>query len=262
MNGVRLFCQYDIEDMMRSLKQKMIDEINGLSGDYVLSTSAIDLKGYFYMKYSLSVPELKNDIQADVQNARIEIGDAFSQERIKTLGTEFKFYIPFEGQKELLNYRPNHFTYSPPIAVVEKSQLIFTYQHPYMGLEGSEREAENAKQNFETDLRQVQEYLVWMSDDIKLYHLELQATMDAQITSRQQKSLRDRGMAASLGYPLKRHGTEQTIVPLSRRKPVMPKPLPPKEAFQPEFELDMAEYEFILQFWKIWQRWLNAARKG
>jgi hypothetical protein len=86
-----------------------------------------------------------------------------------------------------------------------------------------------------------------MTRDVLPFNTNLRGIARQQIEFRKQKFLKDRGIAASLGFPLKVRDetTQKLLIPLTRKK--LPS-LPPTSTkpFQPEPELDMEHYDYIL----------------
>jgi len=223
----------------------MMDEVNSWDNEYLLNTPSPDLVGFLLAKYIIEAPCLLVDqIKTRVENVQRKFTDPAFGDTFKILHSDFRFYVPFEGDEQLFKYTPSYFNYGIR-AFLERHELIYVESYPFDGTDG---QALAAKQSFEAWLKSVQGQLQCMRSDLARYKQDLQQNVQGQVELRRQKALRDRDMAASLGYPLKRRDGEQArrVVPLTRRTPVVPKPLPSKDPFQPEFELDMAEYEFIL----------------
>jgi hypothetical protein len=91
-------------------------------------------------------------------------------------------------------------------------------------------------------------WLEWTAKDASSFNSSVREKAQQRIETRREKLLKDQGLVASLGFPLRRReGVPQTyVVPTVRRKILLPVPSPSVSPFVPEPTLDMKEYEHIL----------------
>jgi len=156
-------------------------------------------------------------------------------------GTEITFCVPYEGDKELFRWHPSTSTMSPPMARVDETEILFIYKL-------TNHDAEAVKNQFNRDLEEVKKWLGWVGNDIAQFNAQLKGKAGGRITARREKLIKDQGLAASLGFPMRhRDNAPQTyVVPTVKRKitPVMP----PQGTtpFVPEPILEIKEYEHIL----------------
>jgi hypothetical protein len=108
--------------------------------------------------------------------------------------------------------------------------------------------ANRLKDLFEGELSQIREYLNWMKTDAEQFNRELETLARERITLRADRIRRERGVAASIGFPMRRRqGAPETYVaPAMRRKAPVTMP-PATHSGKPESILEMAEYENILR---------------
>lgn len=163
------------------------------------------------------------------------------------IATLYSFFVPFEGDETLFHYRPSNSYLSYVQAVIKSGELIFTYSRPYMGHVDAEREAKSIGDSFGGELGLVKSNLENMRHDVELFHAKLPEVVRRQIETLKAKYLQDRGIGASLGFPLrKRDGAPKTYsVPLTRKKlPAMPQTN--NTPYNPEPVLEIDHYNHIL----------------
>lgn len=152
-----------------------------------------------------------------------------------------RFFVPYEGDRELFKCKPSTCTINPPRAVVGDRDITLEYTR-------TDHNAETIKSEFERDFSEICRWLEWMEKDVSIFNASVRANAKNRIESRRQKLLKDQGLVVSLGFPLRRRAdAPQTfVIPTVRRKSPIPKPSDGTVPFTPEPTLDMNEYEHIL----------------
>jgi len=98
---------------------------------------------------------LKEDaIETDQREATVDVSQ--DQQRIifdrsqpfYMKGTEISFFVPYEGDGNLFEFKPNHFTLNPPRAHVDEGQLVLSYTR-------LDHDAEAVKREFQSDLASI-----------------------------------------------------------------------------------------------------------
>ena len=243
-----LFSQYDLRETMRNHEQKMFGEIDGIDGNRLLNTSVDDLCDYFEQEYKIEVPRLdETNIQVDQNEAKVDVSrdrDRLILDRSRPFyitGTSVTFYIQYKGDANLFKCRPSTFTFNPPRATVSESEIRLSYTL-------KNHDAAKVKSSFEHDLSEIRKWLDWIEKDVSPFNLSVRGKARQRIEARREKLLKDQGLAASLGFPLRRRENAPTtyVAPTVRRKvsPIVQKPS--DAPFTPEPTLDMKEYEHIL----------------
>jgi hypothetical protein len=226
----------------------MHKEIDSLNGDRILNSSIEDLCDYFETEYSVNLLTLDEDgINVDQNESQIDVSSDRSRhirDRSRPFyikGSANHFYIPYSGDKDLLKCRPSTYNHSPPIARVTDSEIILTY-------EVLEHDAESIKTQFQNDLSKIKSSINCIASDLQGFNSSLRQKARVRIESRKQKILKDRGMVASLGFPMrKRNNTSKTYITSEiRRKPKVQLPKESVDAFYPEPTLEEKEYNHIL----------------
>lgn len=243
-----LFSEYDLLSVLEHQKQELFKKIDRIEGNQLLNTSLEDLLDYFERQYKLEPPRLKEDeITVDQREVDVDVSKDPSREifdRSKPFyvkGTEVQFFIPYDGDQELFKCRPGLFPLNPPRGSVDNQQIIISFKV-------LEHKADEIRAAFERTLTQIKQYLERMEKHVSLYNASLRDRARARLEALREKLLKDQGLVASLGFPLrKRWDAPQTyVVPTVRRKVIPRMPEASIAPFVPEPTLDMAEYEHIL----------------
>ena len=235
-----LFSTVDWFSVDQHQRAQLGAEIDKIESDRLLNTSIEDLSGYFEQKYRVDVPVLRpDDIVVDQRETQTEVDDYGRRIRIK--GTAVEFEVPFEGDKEVFKIRPSTYTSSVPRAEVRDEFLIIK-------IAGADLDGDRVRKEFDRSLNDIQSYLANLRTNAEGLNGQLRNLARGSSERRREKLLKDRNLAASLGFKIKeRAGVPRTyVVPEVRRKlsPVLP---PASGApYRPEPALSSADYDHIL----------------
>jgi hypothetical protein len=243
-----LFSRFGLFELLRwQEREALIQAIDSFDANRLLNTGINDLIEYFVANLRVEPLHIFPDqISVDQREVKIDI----SQDQWRTIsdrsrptyvtGTRIIYFMPYEGDQNLLYARPSHSSSSVPHANVTPTELQFIYDSP-------DHDAESVKSTFERQLGDLKQYLEWSEQEIAHFNSQLTQHVQQLVEARRQKLLNDRGMVASLGFPLRKRDDAPTTfaVPVTRKKIVT---LPPAttEPFTPEPTLEMAQYEQIL----------------
>jgi len=247
-NEQLLFSKHDLHAVMEATKAKMLQEIDAYATRQLLNTSPEDLATYFTSKFEIPpIRILDENIRVDQQETNVDVSRdplRFITDRDRPFyipGTLVTFYVPFEGDPDIFMCRPSTFTYNPPRGQVQGNVLE-------LAITRTDHSSEVVKNEFDRLLGSVREYLGWAKGDLTPFNASLKDIARHYIDARRQKLLKDQGLVASLGFPLRERPNAPTTygAPEVRRK-ATPKPPPANaKAYVPEPTLEMAEYENIL----------------
>ena len=256
-----LFSKGKLSEYLEERRGKLQAEVDNCDPDYLLKVSEIDFQEYLVSGYSLKSPRLLIDqiYQHEPRDVDIEVRrEDVSWNRIGSVGnkpvlarsfykqvtgTAITVMIPFDGDAELLEYQPSHFTGSRPQGEIIGQEIRLTYTLPT-------HDAEGLTQRYTQDLEEIQDYVNWVDNDVSTFNRSLSQIVQQAITHRKQKLLADRNMSAALGIPFKRRedASRTYAVPQVRRKATIQRPrVTTEEPFQPEPALADTAYENILE---------------
>ena len=244
-----LFCKFDNFSLLQSQETELNSEVNSYPSNALLNTSEQDICAYFVQKYTIAVPELREDeITVTQEEEQVDVsGDPqrFISNRNRPFyipGTKITFEVPFSGNGQLFQCRPSSFDLNPPRALVNQDYLRFTY------LDVSHN-AQGVRAAFDRNISSVRSYLATLRKDAETFNTSLDSRVRQRLAARRTKLLNDQGMVSALGFPLKqRDNAPRTYaVPDVRRKPPIQRPTVTTAPFRPEPTLPDAEYENILR---------------
>jgi len=233
---------------MELRRREIFKEIDSLSPNYILNANLDELNNYFEKKYRFEMPVLNVDsVCFEQDEADVDVSQDFHRaifDRAQPFymkGTLITFVVPFEGDASLFRYRPSAFTTVLPYGDVRDGELRLEY-------ESVDHNDQAVKSAFDRSLREVQQYLSFAAENVNQFNDSFMNEVHQRITQRREKLMKDQGLAASLGVPMrKRDGVPQTYsVPVTTKKLPVRLPKATTQPFKPEPALEMQGYEEIL----------------
>jgi hypothetical protein len=243
-----MFSDHELRDVIDNRKRAIASEIDSLSPNYILNANVEDLSTYFEQKYRYQAPVLRtNEVCFEQDEVEVDVSQDFNRgiddpsQPFYVKGTSITFIVPFDGDSELFRYRPSAFTSSLPYGEVGENELRLEYR-------SADHEGQRMKSAFDQNIREIQQYLGFVSENITQFNDSLTRDVSERINERREKLLKDQNLAASLGVPMKkREGVPQTYsVPVARKKLAIQLPTASTQPFKPEPALEMQAYDQIL----------------
>jgi len=250
LNGDKkiLFHGKDLRRVLEFQEQTMFQEIEDIEGNRLLNTSVVDLCEYFEKEYAVESIQLNTEqITVDHAEAQIDVSrDPLRDVRDRTRpayikGTSISYFVPFEGNPELFKCRPSSFTLNPPQASIDGNEVVLTY--PRLDHDKAAIEAD-----FRSDLSAIEKYLNWINAGVQAFDESIKDKARVRLEARREKLLKDQGLVADLGFPLRqRENVSKTYVLPTVRKKVKPvMPAASEKPFSPEPILDLKQYDHVL----------------
>jgi hypothetical protein len=244
-----LFAEHNLLSEAEAQREGLLNEIAGIDPDSLLNASVDDLASYLCEKYRLDVPVLQDsEIAVEQQETQVDM----SQDQMRHIrdrsrpfylpGTEVRYFVPFTGDPDLFHYQASNFSMNPPRGdVTDDQHLILAYT--VLG-----HDPAVIKSQFDSNLARIKQHLDWSRNDVAPFNASLPALAKDAIKKRRQKLLDDRGLVASLGFPLRERpdATKTYVTPTVRRKLPTRPPVTKTAPYVPEPALGMEEYEHIL----------------
>lgn len=238
---IHLFSGQWLSSFLQRKEQAMYQEIETIGENELLNGNIDDLINYFVTKYSLQTPVILSDrIEIDKEEAKVDVTHPLYDAPLSKRGFRIKFFVPYEGEKELFYYTPSKYISIYPIAHVNDSELIFSYESINLNNEALKRE-------FERDLELVNTYLRYVEEDVKIFNDSIMNKCKTKLEERKKILIKSNELVTNLGYPLRRreNAPKTYVVPEIRRKINVHRPVSPKTT-PPDPTIDMKEYEHIL----------------
>lgn len=229
-------------------KNKLLEEVSTLEGNRLLNTSVDDLSDYFYKKYFIDVPVLReNEIVADQQEIQIDVSRdpmRFITDRSRPFyipGVRIEITIPFDGEAELFKIQPTSFTLSPPRGEIRGNLLI-------LEIEGVDLNPDQVRASIDRSLSEIKKYMETLRNNAAGLNGQLRQLAKDAIERRRAKLLSNQNLVSELGFPLKeRQDAPKTYIAPDVRKKIVPTlPVASTSPFKPEPTLSIDDYEHIL----------------
>ena len=246
-----MFSEGELSSALQSNERRMRNEIDNLGEDHLLNTRQEELSEYFLQKYRVELLRIdESQIQMEYEDVQIDVSQRFGYFAYHTgrttyvTGTRIIFHVPFSGDKALFRLRPSTFSFELPYMTVTDSEMILVYDMTPAEMEADPNEIRG---NFDSQLAKLKQWLEWIESDVAPFNAALPSKVSHAISSRREKILKDKNLAETIGFPLRRKPglTETYVAPQVKRilRPALPPPISP---YKPEPILEAEEYEYIL----------------
>lgn len=245
-----LFHKYDLRKVIEGHEAKLSSTIEGYERNYILNVSVDDLCDHLVNEFTInSITLLKDKIYIKQHgDARIDVSHDYNRvifnrnEPFYLKGTAVTFAVPFEGDRQLFLCQASTFTYSPPRAEIQDGEVLISFQE-------IDPQPEKVKSEFEKTLSDIERHVGYVNRDLHPFNTGLREKIRQKINARKDKLLKDQGMVAALGYPIRQSSDvpKTYTVPTVQRKIVIPKPQSAGTVFKPEPALDLENYEATLK---------------
>lgn len=241
-NDQYLFGRILLSDALRQHEEKMFKVIQGLNADRVLSASTDTLADEMVEDFQLEVPTLRDEeARADQKEVTLDGGQSWRGGRIERAGIQVSVFMPFDGDKNLFYVQPSSYRTNSPRAEVRDHEIVFRFEQV-------DHDDEKLKLDYERELENTRWHLDRVRQDVEAFNQTLRGNAVTLIEGRKQKLLKDRGLVASLGIPLRRSACPVPSLPTpSVKRKVRPQITSSASAtFEPEPALVEEEYGYIL----------------
>jgi hypothetical protein len=245
-----LFHKYDLRKVIESQEEKISSEIEGYDRNYILNVSVEDLCAHLQDKFQISPLTLHQDKIYVKQHGDAQIDVSHDYNRViferdgpfYIKGTSVTFSIPFEGDSELFYCRASSFTMNPPRASVSNNEVLVNFQEV-------DPNPAQIKQEFARRISDIEQHVGYVNKDLKPFNDGLRAKIMQKINARREKLLKDQGMVAALGYPMREalDVPKTYAAPSVQRKTPVPNPQATTSPYVPEPTLDNENYEAIIK---------------
>jgi len=245
------FSDGDTFATFRNLQETVQREIRELDNEYVLKASPAELEQHFIQKGTIaplvlhaddyhieSRDSVNVDVSHDFLRARRHDG-----RKIEVPGTRLKVAIPFEGSANLWRVRPSTFSVSGyPEIEIKPDRILLTFSFP-----DDSADAEALRKRIDGDIKSLVDAVGNLAADVSTHNTAIVKMVPLAVEAKRNKAMSATDAVASLGIPMKRTDKPPTYsIPTRRRPSPVSRPSVSTEKYEPEPELDAAEYDHIL----------------
>lgn len=247
-----LFRGVESHQAVAQWQQRLKDEIDSQSADYILNVGEADYLRHIIDKYIINTPALQADKKrVEVGDAQIDVAGRFDyavdreEGPVYAKGTSINVSIPFEGDPKLLNLTLPSTYYQSPKGDVAGNEIHLMYSRLKQDQNGLKGELEN-------DIKRLERCFAELKNIIDQYNGTLESIAKEAIAKRKAKLLADAQLVESLGIPLKEvdGGSPTFTIPLVRKKIAVVKPTVANKDFRPEPTMIPDDYEGVLNLIK------------
>ncbi len=191
-----LFSRYDWSQAIEGQKAALVKAIQSLTKDRLLGESSEELIDELAEQFSINVPELdEGNITVSQKEVDIELGnDPFGfGDRRTARGTEVTVKIPFTGDAELFNVRPNKWSTMLPRGEVYHGQIL-------LHIRGRSLTPESLRKEIDGELASVNQYLEWQRESLGDFPTTLRQIINSEVARRKEKLQADNDLISGLGF--------------------------------------------------------------
>lgn len=236
-----LFRQADMFSVIEHQRRAALTEVGQMEPNRLLNTPTEDLVGYIVEKYRLDVPVIDREgaVLDEPQETTIPMNDFGRQ--IEARATAYTLTVPFSGDSEMFKVQPTTYDSAPPTAMVHGPTLILT-------VVSRSASGDDVKRQLNGTLDDIERYLGWQRGSAGEFNGQLPGYARNAVEGRKAQLLKDRNIAADLGFKMRPRADAATFAAPQVRRKVIPAP-PPASAtpYKPEPVLDEANYQHILK---------------
>ncbi len=245
-----LFSSATLSDLLEQRGPHVLAEVEAISAEHLLNAVEHDLCAALVERYRVALPTLLTDkvaiheqVEADIDVRHDRSRDIRDRSRpFHVKGQRIVVAVPFEGDPVMFQFRPSHFSLSPPRADIVGDELRLTFQ-------GVDLSAEEVKRGVQGAIGSIEGYLTTGRGDVKQFNASLPSIVEGAVSRRKQRLLQQRGMVEALGIPVRPRADAPATysLPVKRRVPVIETVPTTSQPYAPEPALATEEYENILR---------------
>lgn len=249
---MKLYKENYFDSFADQTRNNIANEINSQSDNYILNVNIDDYTSHLTQRYSIDIPEFHFDkvsvdsVEKDIPGDRFPRYDFMITDTNRTFRKEvFIYHIPYTGNIDLLQLRPNPFALMIYDAKFDTRQrcvlieIINFYNDPTRIKNQYDQEVGYLTSNYQN-----------IRNNCMTFNSGLESFVRNSIERRKQQILQKNSLLSSLGVPIrKKEGVAETFsVPNPKLKEkIIVKPVVHEKNFKPEPALDNNNFQKILK---------------
>jgi hypothetical protein len=248
---VQLFSKGSAYDLATSLAaflgktaQAVAQRLHNWNADELLNTPVDDVVEQLVDMGSVECPNLLLDDAFMLEPTEVDQQYRDWGEVRTRRVTRFVLVVPFEGEKNVFELRPDQFTNMPPqVLRLQAHEIRLVIDNPM-------NDPAAIKGAFDAQIATIEQYLGWSRWQIELHNRGLRDRVPGMVASRRDQLLATRNLQAEIGFPVRRRKDADTYAAPISRKSVRPRPRQPwgaRAAFKPEPAMQDEDYQAALR---------------
>ena len=198
-----LFCKYDFPGNVRLAPEKLSTAVEQLPDGELMATNLDPLVDRLVRAHMFEIPTLSPD-KVETDEGEVQIDVSHDPHRVMfgrngpvyIKATEYRFYVPFKGQKDAFLAKPSTWNMNPPYADVEEKEIIIrVVKHQ------DSQDAAAIRKEFEQVLAKIETNLQRLREDMNGLEDRLRQTAKSRIEQRREKRKKDASVVEQMGFP-------------------------------------------------------------
>ena len=217
-----LFNNWHLKDFLDSRKRDLLSSIDNEKLEYLASVDQKEYLDYKISEFEIQVPTIDEDnIEIDQREQRVERHNEFYTRIGYVDGVVMHVLIPYDGDKKLLQSRPNTYTTMFPQAGINDQYIVIE-----IGLSMSEIETYDVHQIIQQQIDLIKTYLNYAAKDIAEFNSLIKTIAKERMDYQINKYKKICKMNATLPYKIQRYPEAQETykVPTVVKKIALTKP--------------------------------------
>lgn len=242
-----LFGKADTQTLREALKKQIFDKIKSLSDDYILNVSEDEYITYLKQDFHLFCPEIKYS-EAYMDPRKVLVDPEYlprywgAESSIEM--TVIRVFWPFDGDAEMLYFRPSTFTLSGWSNISIGTGVLYV---DILNINDDKEEIKRSINNYSSTLKTMIGYL---QNDYQSINRELSSFIEHTFCQIKNKIKQDASFISDIGLPIK-NGADSSktyAVPTVKRRFTEPKVSPnSSKSDQLSPVMDDSTYQQILE---------------
>ncbi len=199
-----LFNKYDFPANVRQAPEKLATAVDALPDSALMTDNVDPLVERLVRDHMFEIPVLSPDkVETDEDEVQIDVSHdprralfRHHDGPVYIKATEYRFYVPYVGQRDAFHCHPSSYDFSPPYADVEQSEIVIRVTK-----HDERQDAAAIRKEFEQVLAKIQTYLQRLRSDMNGLEDRLRQTAKDRIEQRRQKRQKDASLVDQMGFP-------------------------------------------------------------
>ena len=207
-----LFSEYDLRAGLENQLNQVGDKVRAVD-PVRFETSTDDLLSATIASELVIAPIELHENQLSVSHRDAKVDVSYDHNRVffgpgphYVDGLEITYHLPFSGDADFFECRPNQYTFNPPRAVLRPGELTFPY-------DSANRDVAQTKKSYDDDLAAIKRWLGWQASQITEYNASLEDRVRSAVIARRAELSKTQSDLQALGIPI--GGTEGPAAPSS-----------------------------------------------
>ncbi|HEY0460528.1 MAG TPA: TIR domain-containing protein [Pyrinomonadaceae bacterium] len=246
MDGVALFSGSELSEYLSFQSARIEKLVLGIGAQRLLNIDIEKIVLEITKKLSVNpIVLLEQEITVNNKETKVDVSkDPFRyvhdrKKPVYVSGTKVTYYVPFQGNVELLKLKPNRYNYNPPhVTKIVKNELLLEYVI-------TDGNVKQTKRDFDNNIADIKQWVRYTNDQIENHNQSLVEPIRSQLLNRQQILISSQQQINELGYKIR---PKQTRTPKAKaqikeavpRKTKQVKKATIKKNIEAELEYDVA----------------------